>query len=243
MGIVCTHCVFNSQVDHSSLKNIYDTLGCMDVIPGPCGLFRYSALGTLKEGILHDYLNLFKDSTRGLIDGNVELVQDRILGTLLSFPPKADEVPSMMPEEGWPRTGFVYEAIFYIEAQRPLSQYVKQRRRWGNGNYATNLWKLREGIISSSNQDTFNKFLSWCMVYLNFFQATVIRLFGPALLIVWIFRFGLFLPDLVQNPKFFFDPTLSPTAFEIDENRLIYGVTLGGLYVSSFFTTLCLFLV
>lgn len=116
----------------------------MHVIPGPCGLFRYSAMGSLKEGLMKQYFSLFQRSNHGLIVGNVELVEDRIPGTLLSFPPKEYHAAATMPEEGWPRTGFVHEAVFYIEAEKPLSQLVKQRRRWLNGTFATYLWMLCE---------------------------------------------------------------------------------------------------
>jgi cellulose synthase/poly-beta-1,6-N-acetylglucosamine synthase-like glycosyltransferase len=137
----------------------------MHVIPGPCGLFRYNAMGSLKEGLMHQYFRLFQRSSHGLIVGNVELVEDRIPGTLLSFPFKEDKVPAKMPRDSWPRTGFVHEAIFYIEAEKPLSQLVKQRRRWLNGTFATYLWMLTEGLVTKSNQEPVNRFLSWCLIY------------------------------------------------------------------------------
>jgi cellulose synthase/poly-beta-1,6-N-acetylglucosamine synthase-like glycosyltransferase len=140
----------------------------MHVIPGPCGLFRYSAMGTLRGGLMHEYFRLFQHSSQGLIVGNVELVEDRIPGTLLSFPLKSNKECTKMPQEGWPRTGFVHEALFYVEvrpvdqwiqngisgtishefsswkAEKPLSQLIKQRRRWLNGTFATY-------IVSSSS--------------------------------------------------------------------------------------------
>jgi cellulose synthase/poly-beta-1,6-N-acetylglucosamine synthase-like glycosyltransferase len=99
-------------------------------------------MGTLKEGLMHQYFRLFQRKSQGLILRNVELVEDRIPGTLLSFPLKADDAPAAMPKEGWPKTGFVHEAIFYIEAEKPLSQLVKQRRRWLNGTFASYIWML-----------------------------------------------------------------------------------------------------
>jgi cellulose synthase/poly-beta-1,6-N-acetylglucosamine synthase-like glycosyltransferase len=136
-----------AQLDHVSFKAIYDTLGCMHVIPGPCGLFRYSAMGSLKEGLMKEYFSLFQRSSQGLIVGNVELVEDRIPGTLLSFPLKDFHDKTSMPEEGWPRTGFVHDAVFFVEAEKPLSQLVKQRRRWLNGTFATYLWMMCEFSI------------------------------------------------------------------------------------------------
>jgi len=81
-----------------------------------------------------------------------------------------------MPPEGWPRTGFVYDAVFYIEAEKPLSQLVKQRRRWLNGTFATYLWMLMEGIVTRSNQDPLNRFLSWLLVIINVIQGLVVRI-------------------------------------------------------------------
>jgi cellulose synthase/poly-beta-1,6-N-acetylglucosamine synthase-like glycosyltransferase len=128
---------FEFEVDHVSFKSLYDTVGCMHVIPGPCGLFRYSALGSMREGLMYHYFRLFQHSSQGLIVGNVELVEDRIPGSLLSFPLKHDKEVTRMPEEGWPRTGFVHDALFYVEAEKPMSQLIKQRRRWLNGTFAT----------------------------------------------------------------------------------------------------------
>ena len=221
-----------TQVDHVSFKSIYDSIGCMHVIPGPCGLFRYSAMGSLREGLMNQYFRLFQHSSQGLIVGNVELVEDRIPGTLLSFPLKDSKAKSVMPPEGWPRTGFVHEALFFVEAEKPLSQLVKQRRRWLNGTFATYIWMLNEGIITRSNQDPINKFLSWFLVVLNVFQGLVIRFTGPALLVVWMFRFGLFIPDIIEDPTVIFDPTVSLTTIEFEEHRFSWGLLTGGLYLA-----------
>lgn len=66
---------------------------------------------------MHEYFRLFQHSSQGLIVGNVELVEDRIPGTLLSFPLKNDKDKTQMPPEGWPRTGFVHEALFFVEVR------------------------------------------------------------------------------------------------------------------------------
>jgi hypothetical protein len=212
--------------------SVYNTVGALHVIPGPCGLYRYNKLGSLKEGLMHDYFKLFSRSNKGLILGNVELVEDRIPGTLLAFPPKrSSKDSSVMPREGWPKTGLVHDAIFYMEAEKPLSQLVKQRRRWLNGSFATYIWMLSEGIISNSNQDPIGKFFSWGLVLLNVFQGIVVRMFGPALLIVWMFRFGLFLPDLIADPARIFDPNLSLLEVETEPGRLFDGIMFGGMYL------------
>jgi hypothetical protein len=131
---------------------------------------------------MHEYFQLFSRSNKGLILGNVELVEDRIPGTLIAFPPKrSSKDESVMPTECWSKTGLVHDAIFYMEAEKPLSQLVKQRRRWLNGTFATYLWILSEGIISNSSQDPINKAISCFLVLLAFVQGLIVRLFGPAL--------------------------------------------------------------
>jgi hypothetical protein len=219
-------------VENASFMSVYDSIGAMHVIPGPCGLYRYSKLGSLKEGLMQQYFRLFSRSNKGLILGNVELVEDRIPGTLLAFPPKqSSKDKSVMPAEGWPKTGLVRDAIFYMEAEKPLSQLVKQRRRWLNGTFATYIWMLQEGIITNSNQDAISKSFSWCLVALGVFQGLVVRMFGPALVIVWMFRFGLFLPDLIADPIRVFDPNLSLWEVEMEPGRLMTGIIFGSMYL------------
>ncbi|CAB9497710.1 Chitin synthase [Seminavis robusta] len=221
---------FEFEVDNVSFMSVYNSLGAMHVIPGPCGLYRYNKLGSLTEGLMCQYFQLFSRSNKGLILGNVELVEDRIPGTLLAFPPKKSSKDlDVMPLEGFGRTGLVDE-VFYMEAEKPLSQLVKQRRRWLNGTFATYLWILQEGIITNSNQDPIAKALSWFLVVLGVIQGMVVRLFGPALLIVWMFRFGLFAPDLLHDPEKIFDPTISLAEVEVQPGRLRDGIAFGLAY-------------
>jgi hypothetical protein len=99
--------------------------------------------------LIHQYFHLFsRNNHTSLTLGNVELVEDRIPGALLAFPPKPSKQGIVMPVEGWPRTGFVQGVIFYMEAENPLSQLVKQRRWWINCSFATHLWMIQNGIIT-----------------------------------------------------------------------------------------------
>jgi len=61
-------------MDHVSFKSIYDSIGCMHVIPGPCGLFRYSAMGTLREGLMYEYFRLFQRSSQGKVEASLSLM-------------------------------------------------------------------------------------------------------------------------------------------------------------------------
>mmetsp|Transcript_27705 Transcript_27705/g.56044 ORF Transcript_27705/g.56044 Transcript_27705/m.56044 type:complete len:550 (+) Transcript_27705:231-1880(+) len=200
----------------------------MQVIPGPCGLYRYDALGDLKRGPMRQYFRMFQRSNQSLLMKNVEIVEDRIPGTLLSFPIKGDKEEVSMPAEGWPQTGFVREAIFYVEATKPLSQLCKQRRRWLNGTFATYIWILREGLIQRSRQDETVKFLSSIILLISIIQGFLVRLFGPGLLIVWVTRFGLLLPALINNPAKVFSPDINLT--EVQGESALWGLLFGGSY-------------
>lgn len=74
------------------------------------------------------------------------------------------------------------------------------------------------------------KFLSWLLVLVNVIQGFVVRFFGPALLIVWMFRFGLFLPDILSDPKVIFDPDTDLREVEFEKGRFVYGLLSGGIY-------------
>uniref|UniRef100_A0A7S3P609 chitin synthase n=1 Tax=Amphora coffeiformis TaxID=265554 RepID=A0A7S3P609_9STRA len=221
---------FEFEVDHVSFKSVDNALGTMHVIPGPCGLYRYRSLGNLKSGLMQHYFQIFRRKSSSLIIGNVELVEDRIPGALLAFPLKPSKVEANMPSTGWSRTGYCHEALFYLEAEKPLSQLVKQRRRWLNGTYATYFWLLSERIISNSNQALTTRFVSWVMVALHIIQGITVRYSGPALLIVWMWRFGLFLPDIIKDPANIFDPTVAVADLEAEPFRLWCSIAFGGGY-------------
>jgi hypothetical protein len=84
--------------------------------------------------------------------------------------------------------------------------------------------------VTRANQEQTTKLLSWLLVVLNVIQGFVVRFFGPALLIVWMFRFGLFIPDIFTDPMKIFDPDISITALEFEEDRFKYGIVTGGMY-------------
>ena len=97
-------------------------------------------------------------------------------------------------------------------------------------------WMLNEGIITRSNQEFFTKACSFLLVLLSVIQGLVVRFLGPPLLVVWLFRFGLFIPDFFDDPAVIFSPEVSLTALEIEEHRLPYGLALGGGYLLMYIT-------
>eukprot|EP00977_Amphora_coffeiformis_P021695 scaffold9738_cov132-Amphora_coffeaeformis.AAC.1 len=68
------------------------------------------------------------------------------------------------------------------------------------------------------------------MVALHIIQGITVRYSGPALLIVWMWRFGLFLPDIIKDPANIFDPTVAVADLEAEPFRLWCSIAFGGGY-------------
>lgn len=110
----------------STPKSALNSIGFLPVLPGPCSLFRFKHLG----GVMHKYFalttkQLDSDGT-GIVLGNVQLVEDRFPPVLLTFRSK---------EDAKVLGSAVRVLVFYFEAEQPLGQLVKQRRRWINRTY------------------------------------------------------------------------------------------------------------
>jgi hypothetical protein len=187
----------HSQLDQSITKSAFDSVGFMPVLPGPCGLYRYKEFGTLEEGVMHQYFSLVNKKVDSIIFGNVQLAEDRIPSCLLVF--RDDSGSETADKNHKPRTGFVHDAIFYFEAEKPLGQLVKQRRRWINGTFAAYLWVVREGWIWRGNHSLFVKLFATLFVFINLIQGVFIRLFGPSLLAVGLYTACLVIPALLSN--------------------------------------------
>ena len=103
--------------------------GFLPVIPGPCGLFRASALPHELVSRLRAAFESDGAAADGLVLANLKLAEDRLLSYLLLL------------EGGW-ETHWEPAAVFYFEFETTLSELVLQRRRWLNGTNAGLLWLL-----------------------------------------------------------------------------------------------------
>jgi cellulose synthase/poly-beta-1,6-N-acetylglucosamine synthase-like glycosyltransferase len=169
----------------------------MPVLPGPCGLYRYKELGSLKEGVMHEYFSLCCQPVDSIIFGNVQLSEDRIPSCLLVFRDESKNKQAATNHK--PRTGFVHDAVFYFEAEKPLSQLVKQRRRWINGTYAAYLWVFREGWLWKGNHEFYIKLFATAFVVIQLLQGAFVRLCGPSVMAVGLYTSCLAIPVLASN--------------------------------------------
>ena len=170
---------YDFELSQSTTKSALDDIGFIPVLPGPCSLFRYKHFA----GVMHEYLSLTtkqpeqaNDISR-IVLGNVQLAEDRFPPVLLTFRDKED-----CEEEGVirPHTGFEHDAVFYFEAEKPLGQLVKQRRRWINGSYIAVFWVLRESWIKNADHNLFTRVAAFTMLLLEFIQGLFVRFVVPA---------------------------------------------------------------
>eukprot|EP00941_MAST-03F_sp_MAST-3F-sp1_P003302 g3302.t1 len=172
---------YDFEACHAVDKPAFSLIGFMPVLPGPCGLFRYSEI---ESQVIDNYFEMtHADPTDlGIIGANLTIAEDRILSSEAALSSTSgNSKTKWCCEEG--------DAIFYFEAETELETFVKQRRRWINGTAAGYLWWLSQGQIWGSGH-TFLYKLS-CFI-LNIFEVLkyIIVLLTPAIFAIGL-RFGL----------------------------------------------------
>jgi cellulose synthase/poly-beta-1,6-N-acetylglucosamine synthase-like glycosyltransferase len=126
-------CVFNGM---------HGLAGFLPVVPGPCGLFRASAITNnilaRVRGICHS------TPEDGLVLSNLLLAEDRILSYLLVL--VATPVKGELFPRTW-QTHWVPSSVFFFESESTLKELVLQRRRWLNGTSAGYVWLLGQAPL------------------------------------------------------------------------------------------------
>ena len=109
-----------------TFNGLHSRLGFLPVIPGPCGVFRASAV---TEDVL-DAVNEVcakPNSLDDVLSANLRLAEDRVISYLIIL---------RSPSAGRTVTSWVPTAEFYFECEETLRELVLQRRRWLNGTLA-----------------------------------------------------------------------------------------------------------
>lgn len=208
----------------------------MPVLPGPCGLYRFSEWGNLEHGVMQEYFSLVHKPVESIVFGNVQLAEDRIPSCLLVFrnsdpPPKSR---NNAKDTARPKTGFVHNSIFYFEAEKPLGQLVKQRRRWLNGTYAAYLWVHQEGWVWRGGHHYLTKLFVAVFVLINLVQGAFVRLCGPAVTAVGIYVLCQILPEVTSgDSELIVQAMLDDSASERATSQPL--VTAGSLVVSTMY--------
>ena len=232
------------QMSQSTTKSLVDSLGFVPVLPGPCSLFRYDAFVRVSK----EYFQLTTMALRGdssdIVLGNVQLAEDRFPPVLLSFGSEEDE--DILAEFGKPDddsvgdgkgkklpvTGFEHDAIFYFEAEKPLGQLVRQRRRWINGAYMAAYWALKGGWIGRSKQGMLFKIGAAAVLLFEIMQGAIIRLIIPATLSCGLFFMVTVIPSIYAGDAE--EVKVRMGGYTSDPLLFLYGCIAAGIYMGGF---------
>jgi cellulose synthase/poly-beta-1,6-N-acetylglucosamine synthase-like glycosyltransferase len=227
-------------MSQSTTKSLVDSLGFVPVLPGPCSLFRYAAFVSVSREYFQLTTMDLKGDSSDLVLGNVQLAEDRFPPVLLSFGTVDEEetpdygAPGAEEEKGMklPVTGFEHDAIFYFEAEKPLGQLVRQRRRWINGAYMAAYWALRGGWIGRSKQPMLFKIGAAAVLLFEVLQGAMIRTIIPATLSCGLFFMVSIIPSIYQGDAQLVEEKMNG---DLDDTTyLLMGCTAAGVYLGGF---------
>eukprot|EP00121_Abeoforma_whisleri_P012792 Awhi_evm1s11811 len=116
---------FDYESSISAFQGSFAMCGMLAVLPGPCGMYRYSDITRGDDNCLDYYFDFINtnSSNVGIFKGNLLLAEDRILSYAAAL--KTGKYTAWVPS-----------AIFYCEAETKSETFVIQRRRWNNGTFA-----------------------------------------------------------------------------------------------------------
>jgi hypothetical protein len=186
---------------------MFNVLGALPVLPGPCQLIWWEHLDTeinVKNSVLDMYfhhLNIEDYSKTGIIKTNTLLAEDRIL----SF---AMVLRTMNLSTVW-----VTGATFSYEPMTTWVQLLGQRRRWVNGTIATYMFYLldqkgQDEFAMSALGDSRTLQTLWCVqLYQSFLQILSPAFFSIAIYEATVLTYKRF-PNLYSYSYFIFDRSM-----------------------------------
>jgi hypothetical protein len=187
-------------------------------------MFRYDRFSE----VMDEYFDLTTKSLGkkgdGLVLGNVQLAEDRFPPVLLSFDEKTTQKSASSNRQA---VGFVHDADFYFEAEKPLQFLMKQRRRWINGSYFACYWVLRESWIGNANQSWAMKMAVRCLLSLELIQGAILRVLGPAIAACGVAFMCVITPYLLKRDIGFIQKLLDNT----QTPDLLFALFTAGLYM------------
>jgi len=147
--------------------------GYLPVIPGPCGLYRWSALCTppsddeLSPSAWYFSVANKDPSETGMVLGNLKIAEDRLLTAAAVFKTKGEWFIGLVPK-----------AKFYYDPELSLRSLVLQRRRWLNGTaagYVYFTW-MEMGLLWHAPIAWYRKLTIFILLLLQFITNMVVLL-------------------------------------------------------------------
>jgi chitin synthase len=203
---------FDYEASLASYVGAFSIFGMLPVIPGPCGLYRFSAICNKekRQHLREQYEVLSQDvvsasAVAKLSDSHtdngeyidaidfyiktVALNPDEtgmLLGSLLLAEDRILSYAAVLKTEKKFHTKYEPNACFYFEAETNPTTLLQQRRRWINGTLAGYLWLLqRISLLYNSKVNIYNKIILTILIVSQLMMFCVMSI-GTAILSVAI---------------------------------------------------------
>jgi len=203
---------FDYEASLASYVGAFSSFGMLPVIPGPCGLYRFSAICNIKkrQELRNQYEELTKDIVNAAALSNLEsshtdngdyidaidfyiktvaLNPDEtgmLLGSLLLAEDRILSYAAVLKTDKRFHTKYEPSACFYFEAETNPTTLLQQRRRWINGTLAGYLWLLqRISLLYNSKVHIYNKIILTILIVSQLMMFCVMSI-GTAILTVAI---------------------------------------------------------
>lgn len=204
---------YDYEASIASYLGAFSTFGMLPVIPGPCGLYRYSAICDVeKRKALHEKFAMtpsddIETNTQHNTSENIEDCVDVIdyyiktvslnpdetgmlLGSLLLAEDRILSYGVVMKTKERFHTKYEQNSCFYFEAETNAQTFLQQRRRWINGTFAGYLWILqRIHLLFDSKMFFVNKIFLSLLIFAQLMMF-VVTAFGISIMMVGV-RFPL----------------------------------------------------
>lgn len=206
---------FDYEASLASYIGAFSTFGMLPVIPGPCGLYRFSAICDVKkrQQMRDEFQNIDLAMEEGevvvkvqaekkeetyidAIDFYIKTVSlnpdetGMLLGSLLLAEDRILSYAAVLKTDKRYHTKYEPNACFYFEAETSPTTLLQQRRRWINGTLAGYLWLLQKiHLLFNSKVNPYNKVILTILI-LSQLMMFCVMFIGTSVLTVAI-RFPL----------------------------------------------------
>lgn len=173
------------EASYAMYTGAFALIGCLPVLPGPCAFIRYSHLVSSvrvrtpvnSTATMHQQLRaaagVWDEYTQSPLEHFREVVQTSIHDTdlvLSNVKIAEDRIPSYSLITHGPKgayTTWVEGASFKFQAETQFELWVKQRRRWINGAFASYVWNVfsHPEYIHRSKQPWYRRFLIFMLYF------------------------------------------------------------------------------
>jgi cellulose synthase/poly-beta-1,6-N-acetylglucosamine synthase-like glycosyltransferase len=152
---------YDFESSFAAFMGAFAIFGFLPVVPGPCGLYRWSDMNGTPLNWYFEIVNReAKDC--GLVLSNLKIAEDIILSYAAVLKTARRTKMCLHPD-----------AEFYFESETELAQFVKQRRRWINGTVAGYVY------LSKHPEEIFNSQMSyWQKLAVYFLILCQIGMYG-----------------------------------------------------------------